>query len=229
MPFVTVILTSYNRDTLLRAAIESVLAQTYEDFELFIMDDDSDNPNTHEVLGEFSVESGAVAGGKVRVFFEKLNGVDRFARTGYAVNINKALRFARGEFITYLTCDDIFYPDRLARMVAHLRAHPDHMVCYGVQQLARILPDGTIKLGGLRDEGPVVKSAACRIDHNSVMHRKECVELCGRPLWPENPEVIGCADAGVWQKFEAQGWAFHRVAGGPTDEHRLHKNSIQKL
>lgn len=223
MSAVTVILTSYNRDTLLRAAIESVLAQTFEDFELFIMDDDSDNPKTHEVLGLYGGDA------RVRVAVERLNGAARFSRTGYAVNINKALRFATGEFITYLTCDDIFYPDRLARMVAHLRAHPDQMVCYGVQQLARILPDGTIKRGGLRDEGPVVKSAACRLDHNSVMHRRACVEICGLPLWPENPEVIGCADAGVWQKFEAQGWPFYRVAGGPTDEHRFHKNSIQAL
>jgi spore maturation protein CgeD len=223
MPTVTVILTSYNRDTLLRAAIESVLVQTFEDFELFIMDDDSDNPKTQEVLAEYEGVPG------VLIYREKLNGAARFSRTGYAVNINKALAMAEGEFITYLTCDDIFYPDRLARMVAHLRAHPDHMVCYGVQRLARILPAGTIQPGGLRDEGPVVKSAACRIDHNSVMHRRECVELCGLPLWPENPEVIGCADAGVWQKFEAQGWPFYRVAGGPTDEHRFHKNSIQKL
>jgi glycosyltransferase involved in cell wall biosynthesis len=229
MPCVTVILTSYNRDTLLRAAIQSVVAQTCTDWELFIMDDDSDNPKTIEVLDEQERRSKMEDGRSVNVFREKLAGVDRFSRTGYAVNINKALARAEGEFITYLTCDDIFYPDRLERMVAHLRAHPDQMVCYGVQQLARILPDGTIQRGGLRDEGPVVKSAACRIDHNSVMHRRECVEICGRPLWPENPEVIGCADAGVWQKFEAQGWAFHRVAGGPTDEHRLHKNSIQKL
>jgi spore maturation protein CgeD len=219
---VTVILTSYNRDTLLRGAIESVLWQSFRDFELYIMDDDSSNPKTHEVLDLYETLP------NVNVIRRKLMGVPRFSRTGYAESINLALGWSRGEYVTYLTCDDIFLPRRLERMVAHLDAHPDHMVCYGIQRLVNINPDGTMTERGLRNEGPVVKSAACLLDHNQIMHRRSCLPAFGTPVWPTNPEVIGMADACVWEKFRVAGWPFYRIDGDePTDEHRFHRMSIQ--
>lgn len=113
-------------------------------------------------------------------------------------------------------------------MSAHLDAHPEHMVCYGIQRLVDLKPDGTTVFRGMRNEGPVVPSAACLLDHNQVMHRRECVDVCGLPLWPEEPSAIGCADAGVWEKFRLQGWPFYRIDGDePTDEHRFHSGSIQ--
>lgn len=218
----TVILTSYNRDTLLRAAIDSVLSQSFQDFELYIMDDDSSNPATHTALDYYAHQA------NVSIHRLKLNGVPRFSRTGYAVNINKALDMSEGEYITYLTCDDIYLQGRLQRMVAHLDAHPDHMACYGKQRLVNINPDGTMTPRGLRNEGAVVKNGACLLDHNQFMHRRSCLPAFGRPVWPENPEVIGMADAVLFNKFAVAGWPIYRIDGEePTDEHRFHHMSIQ--
>ena len=219
---VSVILTSYNREKLLQSAIDSVLAQTFKDFELFIMDDDSENPRTHDVLDCYE----GIA--NVHIYRHKLNGMPRFSRTGYAENINRALEQAQGEYITYLTCDDIFLPRRLERMVAHLDAHPEHMACYGMQRLVNLMPDGTTVPRGLRNEGAVVTAAACRLDHNQVMHRRECIKSFGIPVWPTNPEVIGMADAVFFDKFRVAGWPFYRIDGDElTDEHRFHRVSIQ--
>jgi spore maturation protein CgeD len=224
---ISVILTSYNRDVLLRAAIESVLSQSHPDFELFIMDDDSENPKTHEVLSDFD---NSALRSKVHIYRHKLNGVDRYSRTGYAENINRALGWVTGQAICYLTCDDIFLPDCLSRCSEHFEKHPDHMVAYGVQSLVRLHPDFSTTFEGLRNPGPEVSVGACVLDHNQMMHRIECVKECGLPLWPTDPQYIGMADAVVWQKFTAKGWIAHRLEDQrPTCEHRFHKGSIQAL
>lgn len=218
---VTTILTSYNRDTLLCAAIESVLAQTFKNHELWIVDDDSDNPKTHKVLDDYEGRP------NIHIYRHKLT-VPRFSRTGYAENINRAIEWSTGEYLTYLTCDDIFFPTRLERMAGYLDAHPEAMVCYGIQRLVYLQPDGGTRLHGLRNEGAVVPAAACLLDHNQVMHRRSVLQKTGTPLWPTNPEVIGMADAVVWEKFRACGWPFYRIDGSePTDEHRFHSGSIQ--
>jgi spore maturation protein CgeD len=222
---ISVILTSYNRDVLLRAAIESVLTQSHQDFELFIMDDDSENPKTHEVLNYY-----ADLYTDVHVYFHRLKGVDRYSRTGYAENINRALRCVTGQAVCYLTCDDIFLPDCLSRCSEHFEKYPDHMVAYGTQRLVRLHPDFSTTFEGLRNPGPEVKVGACILDHNQMMHRIECVKECGAPLWPTDPQYIGMADAVVWQKFTAKGWIAYRLDDQtPTCEHRFHKNSIQAL
>lgn len=220
----SVILTSYNRDRLLRDAALSVLNQTCpKDFELLIMDDDSENPETHKVLDELDDDP------RTAIHRMKLNGVPRFSRTGYAQNINLALQIACGELIMYLTCDDIFLPGALESCAAHFDAHPEHLVAYGVQKLARLHPDFSTTPLGLRDEGPVVMNGANRLDHNQMMHRACMVKMFPPRLWPENPEVIGCADAGVWLALTGRGIPVHRVNAPPTCEHRFHKNSIQAL
>jgi spore maturation protein CgeD len=228
-PQVSVLLTSYNRDTLLYAAARSVLDQTGVPFECFVLDDDSDNPATHTVLARLEQEWAASPGacGRLHVYRHKLDGVDRFSRTGYGENLNRALVWASGAYVTYLTCDDLFLPGRLARMAAHLDAHPEHAVCYGIQRIVREVPGGGWVEVGLRDAGLLVKAAACVLDHNQVMHRRSCVAQAGWPLWPTDPAVIGIGDAVVWDKFRAAGWPFHRIEGAaPTDEHRLHRASI---
>lgn len=222
-PRITVILTSYNRDRLLKGAIESVLVQSFQDFELWIVDDDSDNPETHKVLDSFESHP------KVRIYRHKLNGVPRFSRTGYAENINRALGWAKGSLVCYLTCDDIFLEDCLSRCDEHFTKYPDHMVAFGVERMVRLHPDFTVTFEGLRAEQPIVHNGGCRLDHNQMMHRIECAQKIN-PLWPTYPEVIGMADAVVWQNLAAQGWPVYRLDDlRPTCEHRFHKNSIQAL
>lgn len=220
-PKITCVLTSYNRDTLLEQAIQSVLSQSFADYELFIMDDDSENPKTHAVLDKHEGKPG------ITIYRHKLNGTPRFSRTGYAENINRALDISSGEYITYLTCDDIYLPGRFRRMVDHLDANQTHMACYGIQRLVDMHGDRMV-LRGYRNEGPVVPAAACLLDHNQVMHRRSCIDTLGKPLWPTGPELIGMADAATWEKFRIAGMPFYRIAGDePTDEHRFHPGSIQ--
>ena len=228
MSRIAVILTSYNRDSLLDGAIQSVLTQTFIDYTLYIMDDDSDNPKTHEVLDKYEHLD------NVHIYRHKLDGVERYSRCGYGENINRALKLGTEEYITYLTCDDIFYHTRLARMIEFLDTNPDVFICYGKQMISRLHPNGNITPMHIRNSPNIVQRATSIIDHNSVMHRRRCLVDPGSGvlrdnIWPVDPGHMDGGDGVVWCAFNLN-WPFILIPGNePTDEHRLHKQSIQSL
>ena len=111
IPAVTVLMTAFNRENYIAAAIQSVLSQTYDDFELVIVDDHSTD-RTAAVAREFLADS------RVRLIVNERN-------LGDYPNRNHAASFARGEFLKYHDSDDIMYPHCLAVMVSLLRQAPD--------------------------------------------------------------------------------------------------------
>ncbi|MBI5075478.1 MAG: glycosyltransferase family 2 protein [Nitrospirae bacterium] len=122
VPRVSVIIPTYNRAPLLREAISSVLCQTYDDFELIIVDDGSTD-NTHDVIDEFSSP-------KIRYFYHCNQGRSR-AR-------NWALGEARGEFIAFLDSDDMFMPNKLQKQVAFFDNNSEFGMLYSS---ARVIDD----------------------------------------------------------------------------------------
>lgn len=106
-PLVSVIIPTYNRSAYLRQAIASVLAQTYPDFEIVVVDDGSMD-DTAAVVAEFA---------DTRIRYE------RQANAGRSAARNRGLALARGEYIAFLDDDDLYLPDKLAVQVAFLDAH----------------------------------------------------------------------------------------------------------
>lgn len=95
----SVILTTYNRKTLLRKAIHSVLGQTFSDFELIIVDDGSTD-GTREYLQTLTDET------NIRVLFNEYN-------LGVAESRNRGIQAAAGEWIVFVDDDDTMYSDKL--------------------------------------------------------------------------------------------------------------------
>ena len=113
MNLVSVILPTYNRSTWVTEAVSSVLAQTFRDFELLVVDDGSVD-TTLETLAPFS--------GQIKVLpLENQRGVSA-ARTA---GINAAL----GDWLAFLDSDDLWLKDKLARQAAFLRENPDLLIC----------------------------------------------------------------------------------------------------
>lgn len=109
-PRVTVLLCVYNGEGYVREAIDSILAQTYGDFELLIVDDASTDA-TPAVLA-------SIADRRLRVLQNREN-------LGLTRSLNIGLRASHGELIARHDADDLSYPDRLARQVAFLDDHPE--------------------------------------------------------------------------------------------------------
>jgi glycosyltransferase involved in cell wall biosynthesis len=110
-PLVSVLVTSYNREAFIAEAIESVLAQTFTDFEL-IVSDDASSDNTAAIARGFARRDA-----RVRVSVNERNLSDY-------PNRKRAACLARGQFLKYHDSDDVMYPHCLDVMVGALLAEP---------------------------------------------------------------------------------------------------------
>jgi glycosyltransferase involved in cell wall biosynthesis len=112
LPFVSIVMCSYNEDIFLEEAINAALSQEYKNFELLISDDASGNTKTIDILNKYKDYE------KVRVIFNKEN-------RGYLKNKNFAISQAKGEFITQLDNDDLCDIDKLSLQINVLKNNPD--------------------------------------------------------------------------------------------------------
>jgi glycosyltransferase involved in cell wall biosynthesis len=118
---VSVVLPFLNASRFMRECIDAVLAQTYSDWELVFVDDGS------------SDDSSAIAREYVERFPERVRCIEHPGREnrGISASRNLGVHHARGEFIAELDADDVWLPDKLARLVPLLEAHPDVGMVYG--------------------------------------------------------------------------------------------------
>jgi len=107
---VSVIIPTYNRDAVLKRAIKSVLSQTFQDFELIIVDDGSTD-ETKEVVNSFR-------SGKIKYFYQKNSG-------GAAKPKNTGIKMAQGEHIAILDSDDEWLPEKLEKQIGFFEEHPE--------------------------------------------------------------------------------------------------------
>ena len=119
MPRVTIQIPAYNSARFIGEAIESVLAQTYRDYEIIVVDDGSMD-NTAEVVAKSS---------EVRYLHQEHSGV--------SVARNNAIRLAQGEIMAFLDADDKWAIDKLQKQVEYLDNHPEcEMIFSKVQNFA---------------------------------------------------------------------------------------------
>lgn len=109
---VSIIMPSYNTANYIEASIESVRHQTYENWELIIVDDCSTD-NTDEVVRPFLTD------GRIRYLKNEQN-------SGAAVSRNQALREAKGKWIAFLDSDDLWLPEKLEKQVAFMEQNGYH-------------------------------------------------------------------------------------------------------
>ncbi len=111
-PLVSVLMTAYNREKYIADAIESVLASTYINFELIVVDDCSVD-NTVAIAKGYEANDS-----RIRVYLNETNLKDY-------PNRNKAASYARGKYIKYLDSDDTIYPWGLQAMVYCMEKYPE--------------------------------------------------------------------------------------------------------
>ncbi len=116
---VSTIIPVYNRELMLRAAVESVMAQSWRQLEVLIVDDGST-----DATGEIARSLAEAHPGVVFAL--------RQSNAGPGLARNLGLQSARGEFIQYLDSDDLLEPRKFELQVAALRAHPEAGVAYGL-------------------------------------------------------------------------------------------------
>src|SRR3954447_26318181 len=106
-PLVSVVIPAFNSESFLAEAIESVLAQTYEEIETIVIDDGSPDRSAEIAAGYAEVK------------------LVRQENRGVAAARNAGVAAGKGEVLAFLDADDVMLPDRLETQVGHLLAHPE--------------------------------------------------------------------------------------------------------
>lgn len=114
MPKVSVIMPAYNAEAYIKEAMDSILCQTFGDFELIVLNDCSGD-STEQIILSYD---------DPRVVYLKNE-----KNLGVAGTLNRGLEHAKGEYIARMDSDDIAMPQRLERQVKHLDDHPDLLAC----------------------------------------------------------------------------------------------------
>lgn len=191
MPRISVILPFYNAERFLAKAIESVLWQTFSDFELLLIDDGSSDKSTKiadaAAAGDHRV---ILIGGKDRglsdyfVREKRCDSAKDFIRNpNIAANLNVGLQLAKGELIARMDADDICAVNRFEQQIRFLDQHPEY--CAVGTQAMRIDPDGLpISVWRVPEEHEEIDAQHIHgkpggIIHPSVMIRRNALERIG--------------------------------------------------
>ncbi len=121
MPQVSIIMAVYNGKHYLPETMQSLLTQTFRDFQLIILDDGSTDGVT-DLLRDYAAKDSRI---KLIVRENK----------GLTISLNEGLRLAQSPLIARMDSDDIARPDRLEKQVAYMNAHPECVLLGGAYEL----------------------------------------------------------------------------------------------
>lgn len=199
----------YNASSYLRECIDSVLEQTFTDFELLIADDGSTDDSVAIVK--------SYADPRIRLICRQHD---------YIATLNCLIDEARGKYIARMDADDVMMPSRLQRQVAYMDAHPEVDVL-GCDTLSfEDTPSDSTEIT------PVVRTITIRdlvesnqINHPTAVLRSETVQTLGLRY---NPDYIYAEDYKLWSDFARLGCKIVGL-GIPVIFYRSHSSQISNI
>ncbi|MBI3798692.1 MAG: glycosyltransferase family 2 protein [Deltaproteobacteria bacterium] len=206
-PKVTVVIPVYNREKYVRDAIDSIVAQTFTDFELFVIDDGSTD-GSQEVVRSYCDP-------RIRLVCNEINqGIPKTRNTG--------IRLARGEYLAFLDSDDWACPERLRKQVAFLDGHPDYVAVGAwiewMDEEGR--PLGRIKRKPVSPE----EIAAQRLFQSGIENSASMARTGVLRNYGHQEQYDICEDFDLWSRIAAQ----HKLATLPEvlGRRRIHSGQV---
>ncbi len=220
-PAISVLMPVHNAGRFLAPALDSVVAQTFSDFELIAIDDGSSD-GSGTVLAEFAARDP-----RIRVFSQENQGI--------VATLNRALALARAPLIARMDADDVARLDRFARQAAHLREHPEVAVLSGAMDV--IDDGGTCLRTDVFPTSPSVIEQEllqrCCVCHPAVMGRTEVLRSVG--AYRKNAQYA--EDYDLWLRISEVGQianlpdvlVSYRVHTGRISAQRIVAQELAKL
>jgi GT2 family glycosyltransferase len=207
-PRISVVLPIHDAEAFLAAAMNSILAQTFPDFELIAIDDGSADASA-KILDRLAQQDDRIV-------------VIRQANAGIVAALNRGLALARGEFVARMDADDVARPERFARQMAFLDAHPD--VAAVGSAVTLIDAHGKAIRDVLYPESPQAVAeflrTASALAHPAVMMRRDAVIAAGG----YRPAFRYAEDYDLWLRLAER----HKLANLP-DSLLLYRQHGTKL
>lgn len=170
-PLVSIVMPTFNRANMIGLAIESAVKQSYQNWELLIIDNESTD-NTNEVVKKFSVKDNRI----------KYHYVKKNTQGGIARYLNYGISISKGKYIARLDDDDEWYdPDKLTKQVSFMEENDEYVIVGG----GAIMVDGNRKeifKFFKRETDKEIRNHALYANpfwHNTVLFRKDAVLKLG--------------------------------------------------
>jgi len=186
MTKVSAIIPTYNRLPLLKEAVDSILAQDFEDLELIVVDDGSTDGTCEEIKKY---------GGRVKLLEQPQN-------RGVSAARNRGILHARGKYIAFLDSDDLWVKDKLKAQVSFLENNPQYPLCYTdeiwIRKGKRVNP----RIKHYKYSGWIFEKCLplCIISPSSAVMRRTVFSKVG--LFDEALPV--CEDYDLWLRITAR-------------------------
>ena len=207
MPKISVIMSAYNAEKYIKEAINSVLNQTFKDFEFIIINDGSTDSTKNIIL--------SYKDSRIRLIENKEN-------IGLTKSLNKGLRVAKGEYIARVDVDDPSMPERFEKQVSFLDRHKDMAV---VGSWTQVINEETRKTYVLKNScnPAIIKWAYIfknQIVHSSSLFRKKAIKEAGY----YNERYKYAQDFDLWFRVSRK----YKMANIPKvlTKHRIHSKSV---
>jgi glycosyltransferase involved in cell wall biosynthesis len=166
MPKVSVLLPVYNGERYIVQSVESILKQSYRDFELIVINDGSTDRTSYLIKG--------ISDTRI-VLIEQEN-------QGLTWTLNNTLKVIKGEYIARQDADDLSHPERFFRQVEFLDSHPEvglvGSVCLCLDEEGEVIGQ-TPPLTDAKRLKKILMERGNPFVHGSVMFRKECIGKVG--------------------------------------------------
>jgi len=211
-PSVSVIMSVYNNAPYLKESVESILHQTFRDFEFLIIDDCSTD-GSREILSD-------LAGYDSRITLI-INQVNK----GLTKNLNRLVALSQGKFIARFDGDDISLPERLMLSYDYLEMNPSaSLICTGVEIIEE--NGTTICKKWTPSNGSAIWSRLPQsnyVTHPSVMGKSEVFKTN-----PYDETYRTGQDRNLWIRLKEQGYELHLLPETLL-KYRLNPNSVRKI
>lgn len=186
MPAISVVMSAYNAEKYLQESVESILNQSFADFE-FLITDDCSTDNTLIMLKEYASKD------------SRIKLMSNSENIGLTKSLNRMIDVSRGDFIARFDADDVSCEQRFQKQIEYMRKHPEIGVCAtNVEKL-----NGSIKKKNTRNffEHEEIKAALLFnnvIPHTAVMIRSKLFKEHG---FRYNEEYKIIQDYELWQRL----------------------------
>lgn len=192
MPLISVIIPVYNGEKTIRETIESVLKQTFSDFEILVINDGSQDATLDIVT--------SIDDSRLKVF--------SYPNKGLATSRNRGISHASGDFIAFLDADDLWTSDKLEAQLKALQAHPQAAVVYSwtdfIDEFGQALGSGIHKtfngdvFANLLADNFIVNGS------NTLIRKQAIIDVGGF-----DESLVNMGDWDLWLRLSAH---FHFVA-----------------
>ena len=160
-PKVSIVLAVHNGLVYIEESVESILAQTYSDWEFIIVNEFDSNDGCADIVKEYAKED------------KRIRLIQNTKKIGLSESLNVGIHNASGQYIARVDVDDLSYKERLEKQVQYLDENPNVFMCGTLQR--SVLPDSSyiLEVPCEEEELKAAMLFGCEISHCSVMFRKD--------------------------------------------------------